>query len=129
MQASPSPHGNPPHPDSAPRARSVRVLRTSTSVAEAATICRVEGDLDAYQAPLVRERFSHLSGRTAVVIDLVAVRFVDSCGLSVVRHWIRRLQAEGRTVHLRLAPGPVARLASVDRLAAATTLVAPMPQR
>lgn len=96
-----------------------RQVRTAVSEVGSTTVCRVEGDLDAYQAPLVRDQFAHLGGRTSVAIDLTAVPVIDSCGLGVLIRWIGQFRSAGSEVSLRVRPGMTARLvraAGLDRL-------------
>lgn len=90
----------------------------------ATAVCCVEGDLDAYQAPLVGDRFAYLRGRASVIIDLSAVPAIDSCGLRVLTRWISQLRAGGSGVSVKMNEGMAARLVravQLDRRVAVTT--------
>ena len=61
------------------------------------TVVTVEGELDLYTAPQLRERVLELSeeGRARVAIDLERVGFIDSSGLGVIVACLKRLRESG----------------------------------
>ena len=59
---------------------------------------------------LVREEAS------ALVLDLRALRFIDSAGLHVLLNAQRRLTRQGRRLHVICADGPVLRAIQLARL-------------
>lgn len=62
-------------------------------------VVQVGGEIDVYTAPVLRERLAalHEAGRHDLVIDLRAVRFMDSTGLGVLVGVLKRVRlAEGR---------------------------------
>lgn len=64
-------------------------------------VVQVGGEIDVYTAPVLRERLAalHEAGRHDLVIDLRAVRFMDSTGLGVLVGVLKRVRlAEGRLV-------------------------------
>jgi anti-sigma B factor antagonist len=66
------------------------------------------GELDLATAPQVAQRLRDLceSGFEHIVLDLRAVRFMDSSGLRLVMREDAAARAEGRT--FRIVPGPPA---------------------
>ncbi|MBK6668324.1 MAG: STAS domain-containing protein [Actinobacteria bacterium] len=50
------------------------------------TICRPDGELDAFTVAAFRQQLADLAGIAAVIIDLSLVPFMDSAGLGADRH-------------------------------------------
>ena len=60
------------------------------------TLCRPNGELDAYTVGAFREALSKLSNETSLLIDLSEVPFMDSAGLGALIGGIRRTrESEG----------------------------------
>lgn len=59
------------------------------------TICRINGELDAFTAPLVREALADAVDAPSLIIDLSQVRFLDSAGLGVLVGTVRRVRELG----------------------------------
>jgi len=66
-------------------------------------VVRLVGDLDAAAAPRLRDELSGLAllGRRRVTLDLAAMTFIDSTGLSVIVGGLRRLRDTGGDLSLR----------------------------
>jgi anti-anti-sigma factor len=63
------------------------------------TLCRPEGELDAYTVGQFREALTSLAEESRVVIDLSEVPFMDSAGLGALIGGIRRAREnEGEVV-------------------------------
>ena len=86
----------------------------------------VTGELDAYTAPRLRECLNELlgQGHRTIVIDLDAVTFIDSAGLSVLAFGWSKFRRDGGVLSLVSTSRPVisllelAGLVSVFRIAA-----------
>jgi len=61
------------------------------------SIVEVGGEIDVYTAPVLRERLAalHEAGRHDIVVDLRAVRFMDSTGLGVLVGVLKRVRLAG----------------------------------
>ena len=59
------------------------------------TICRINGELDAFTAPVVRDALSDVIDTPRLIIDLSHVRFLDSAGLGVLVGTVRRVRELG----------------------------------
>ena len=66
------------------------------------TVVQVGGEIDVYTAPTLRERLAalHEQGRHELVIDLRAVRFMDSTGLGVLVGVLKRVRLAGGSLAL-----------------------------
>ena len=78
----------------------------------------LSGELDAASAPALRERLAEVAtrGRGPLVIDLSALAFIDSTGLSVLLNAKRRLTRRGRGFAMVCPPGHVHRILEVTQL-------------
>ncbi|HEY1359351.1 MAG TPA: STAS domain-containing protein [Thermoleophilaceae bacterium] len=84
----------------------------------AAQALELTGELDAASAPALRERLAEVAtrGKGPLVIDLSALEFIDSTGLSVLLNAKRRLTRRGRGLALVCPPGHVRRILEVTQL-------------
>ena len=73
------------------------------------SVCHLEGELDAYAAPAVRDALSSVAEESAVVIVLRDVRFIDSSGLGVLVGAVRRVRELGGCIVLCSPTPAVAR--------------------
>ncbi len=62
---------------------------------EGTTVCRPDGELDAFTVNEFRTELKALVGCPQVVIDLSAVPFMDSAGLGALIGGIRRIRDSG----------------------------------
>lgn len=63
------------------------------------TICRPDGELDAFTVAAFRQQLADLAGIAAVIIDLSLVPFMDSAGLGALIGGIRKIrEAAGEVV-------------------------------
>jgi anti-sigma B factor antagonist len=76
------------------------------------------GELDVASAPALRERLAEVATRGVgpLVIDLSALNFIDSTGLSVLLNAKRRLTRRGRGFAVVCPPGHVHRILEVTQL-------------
>ncbi|HLI00166.1 MAG TPA: STAS domain-containing protein [Acidimicrobiales bacterium] len=58
-------------------------------------VCRLQGDLDTYTAPRLRQALAALASAPRLVVDLSDVAFIDSAGLGALVGGIRRAQDAG----------------------------------
>ncbi|MDQ4097130.1 MAG: STAS domain-containing protein [Actinomycetota bacterium] len=66
-------------------------------------VVTVRGEVDAYSAPQLRACLEEVagSGQRRIVVDVSAMRFIDSSGVGVLVASIKRLRPDGRTLVLR----------------------------
>jgi anti-sigma B factor antagonist len=66
------------------------------------TVVDVQGEVDVYTAPRLRERLAELAstGQHSLIIDLEQVGFLDSTGLGVLVGALKRVRAEDGFVRL-----------------------------
>lgn len=87
------------------------------------TVLRIEGVLDALTAPEIRPMVEALVGeqRKAIVVDLSALRLIDSSGVGVIVGLFKRCGAFGGSVRvsgLRDQPLAIFKLLRLDRVLA-----------
>jgi anti-sigma B factor antagonist len=82
------------------------------------TLIRLSGDLDATMGPRLTEELDRLwtAGRRRFVLDLHAVPFVDSAGLSVLVRLFKRVRAQTGRLGLAALQPPVRRVFELTRL-------------
>ena len=63
---------------------------------------QIEGEIDLHAAPTMQERIDAVleQGKTRVIVDLSAVRYIDSTGLTVLIGALRRLRRDGGALAL-----------------------------
>ncbi|MCL3861379.1 STAS domain-containing protein [Actinotalea sp. K2] len=66
------------------------------------TVVEVGGEIDVYTAPVLREELSDLidADSTDLVVDLTAVRFMDSTGLGVLVGALKKVRTLGGDLRL-----------------------------
>jgi anti-sigma B factor antagonist len=81
-------------------------LTVRSSVVDGWTVLSVEGEVDLYTAPAVREAAMAAmeSGVDHVLLDLTAVPFMDSSGLGVIVACLKRLREMGGDLALVSPP-------------------------
>jgi len=84
-------------------------------------VVEVGGEIDVYTAPVLRERLAELgeAGEAHLVVDLRAVRFLDSTALGVLVGTLKRVRLAGGTLRLVVDSE---RVLKVFRLTALTQL-------
>jgi anti-sigma B factor antagonist len=88
-------------------------------------VLRITGDLDAYTAPLLRDRMRDLTavGVRHVIADLRQVDFLDSTGLGVLVGGLKRFREHGGSL------APVATKSSILKIFQITGLTSVLPPR
>ncbi len=91
------------------------------AVEDGATVLRIEGSLDAMTTPELRPTLEELiAARTArIVVDLAALKLIDSSGVGAIVSLYKRMRAQGGQVAVRgLRDQPLAifRLLRLDRV-------------
>jgi anti-sigma B factor antagonist len=81
-------------------------------------VIRVAGEIHATTAPEFSERLNQAiaRGKTGIVLDLTAVEFIDSTGLSVLLNGLRRVTRVRGTMVLACANPTVLRLFEITKL-------------
>jgi anti-sigma B factor antagonist len=122
---SPGPPPQPPRytPGRTPRTRNEGTsdidLTVRSSVVDGWTILSVEGEVDLYTAPAVREAAigAMESGADHLLLDLTEVPFMDSSGLGVIVACLKRLRELGGDLALVSPPSsPPTKLLSLTGL-------------
>ncbi len=69
-------------------------VTVSSTTVNGRTVVDVTGEVDVYTAPALRERLNALvdAGRADLVVDLTAVRFMDSTGLGLLVGVLKRIR-------------------------------------
>ncbi len=94
-------------------------LTVRSRVADGWTVLSVEGEVDLYSAPVLRDAAlaATESGVDHVVLDLTAVPFMDSSGLGVIVACLKRLREIGGELALVSPPSsPPTKLLSLTGL-------------
>jgi anti-sigma B factor antagonist len=81
-------------------------------------VLQVTGEVDAYTAPMLRERFRELAAGGAVhlIADLGQVDFLDSSGLGALVGGLRRLREDGGSLALVITTPPILRIFQITGL-------------
>jgi anti-sigma B factor antagonist len=82
-------------------------------------IVTLSGELDAYDAPTLRERFADVAGEHAgrvVVLDLTAVTFLDSTALGTIVGLLRRVREGGGELRVVLPESEARRIFELTAL-------------
>jgi anti-anti-sigma factor len=90
-------------------------LEVSVERPDGTTVVTAAGEIDMSSAPKLREALVSAEGR--IVVDLRAVSFLDSSGITVLTDAIRRLDESGGSLTLRKPQGIVRRALEIVRLA------------
>ena len=77
-------------------------LALSTREEGGRTVVSVNGEVDVYTAPKLREQLVSLvdAGRYDIVVDMEAVEFLDSTGLGVLVGGLKRVRTHDGTLRL-----------------------------
>lgn len=88
------------------------------SSADGAHIIRARGEIHVVTAPKLAQRLSAAidSGKTAIVLDMSGVEFIDSTGLSVLLNGLRLVTQQHGRMAIVCANPTVLRLFQVTRL-------------
>jgi anti-sigma B factor antagonist len=93
----------------------------STSAENGVTVLRIEGELDANSVPDLRPTLDSIAGQKPpqVVIDLSALRLIDSSGVGAIVSLFKTVRAYGGSVTtkgVRDQPLAIFRLLRLDRV-------------
>jgi len=86
---------------------------------ESATVVTLSGELDAYDAPVLRETFAEVTRADAVgavVLDLTRVAFLDSTALGTMVGLLRRVREAGGELRVVLPETSARRIFEVTAL-------------
>lgn len=77
-------------------------LTLVTREADGATIVAVEGEIDVYTAPKLRDQITELvaDGSYHLIIDMEGVEFLDSTGLGVLVGGLKKVRAHDGSLQL-----------------------------
>jgi anti-sigma B factor antagonist len=81
-------------------------------------VLRMTGEVDAYSAPMLRERIRELaaSGAVHLIADFGQVDFLDSTGLGVLVGGLRRLREDGGSLALVITTPRILRVFQITGL-------------
>ncbi len=85
-------------------------MHVEVDILDGCIVCRPVGTIDAYTAPRLREAMAVLAPAPNLVVDLSAVSFIDSAGLTVLVAGIRRVRERGGAVAVASARNHVRRV-------------------
>jgi anti-sigma B factor antagonist len=90
-----------------------------------ATVIAVSGELDLASSPALQEELDRVAASDSqmLIIDLRALDFMDSTGLSVLVRAHQRIEEQGRQLAMVKGPQQVQRLLSLTGVAERLTLV------
>lgn len=93
-------------------------IRVETRVTGDWAILDVEGEVDVFTAPKLREQIIGLltAGKDRIVVDLSKVGFMDSTGLGVLVGGLKRVKERDGILSLAGAQGTVLRVLNVTGL-------------
>ncbi|MEX0834193.1 MAG: STAS domain-containing protein [Actinomycetota bacterium] len=82
------------------------------------TVIRVEGDLDLHTAPRLRDHIHRLAEADVkkLIVDLIAVDFMDSSGLGALVSGLKRLREREGTMSLVCTSGSVLKVLAITGL-------------
>ena len=86
------------------------MLEIHVEASDAYTLCRPEGELDAYTVGTFRESLAELTDSRHLLIDLSEVPFMDSAGLGALIGGIRRAREAGGDVAVACSRPTLTRL-------------------
>jgi anti-sigma B factor antagonist len=84
----------------------------------------VEGEVDVYTAPLLRQKLVDLadSGTSRIIVNLEPVEFLDSTGLGVLVAALNRLRRQGGDVELICSQARILRVFEITGLTRVFTI-------
>ncbi|MDQ1357301.1 MAG: anti-sigma factor antagonist [Acidimicrobiaceae bacterium] len=88
------------------------------------TMLTVEGEVDVYTAPLLRQKLVELadSGVSRIIVNLEAVEFLDSTGLGVLVAALNRLRRQDGDVELICSQARILRVFEITGLTKVFTI-------
>jgi anti-sigma B factor antagonist len=88
------------------------------------TVLTVEGEVDVYTAPLLRQRLVDLadSGVSRIIVNLEPVEFLDSTGLGVLVAALNRLRRQDGDVELICSQARILRVFEITGLTRVFTI-------
>ena len=93
-------------------------IRIETERSGDAWVVTLAGDVDLHSAPALRDRLASLAetGATYVVVDLSDCSFLDSMGLGVLLGAKKRMDRDGRELHVVVSAPDVRRIFEITML-------------
>ena len=86
------------------------MLNITKSKKDNTTICKPEGDLDAYTVGKFRTTLGELEDEARIIIDLTEVPFMDSAGLGALIGYMRRARENKHRVAVTSSRPAITRL-------------------
>jgi anti-sigma B factor antagonist len=88
------------------------------------TVLTVEGEVDVYTAPLLRQRLVELadSGVSRIIVNLEPVEFLDSTGLGVLVAALNRMRRQDGDVELVCSQSRILRVFEITGLTKVFTI-------
>ncbi|MBT8250794.1 MAG: STAS domain-containing protein [Acidimicrobiia bacterium] len=91
-------------------------LNVTTSDHQGAALVHIDGEIDLSTAPQLERELANTLDSRNLIVDLRDVEFMDSTGIGVLVRTSRKVTADGRTMQLVCAAGPVKRVIEVSGL-------------
>jgi anti-sigma B factor antagonist len=94
-------------------------LDLTTTDRGGAKVIALEGEIDAYTAPRLRQALIDLvsGGATDIVVDMEKVEFLDSTGLGVLVGGLKRVKSNGGELHLVITQDRIMKIFDITGLA------------
>jgi len=105
-------------------------LSSETAIEGADAVVSLEGEVDLYTAPELKQELHRLVGEGAkrIVIDMTATTFIDSTTLGVLLSVVKRVRPEGGAVVLVCPDRNVKRIFEITLLDRVFTIVDTRPE-
>jgi anti-sigma B factor antagonist len=100
-------------------------FRLSTEEGADGPVLRVEGEVDVYTSPALRDELYRIieGGAERVVVDLAAMDFIDSSGLGVLVGALKRIRERSGDLELRSMQPPARKVLEITGLTQVFTIV------
>jgi anti-sigma B factor antagonist len=99
-------------------------LDIETTQRGGATVLRVQGEIDVYTAPRLRQKLVDLvdAGDTRIVVDMEKVEFLDSTGLGVLVEGLKRIKSKDGSFSIVVTQDKILKIFDITGLSKAFSI-------